>query len=50
MELRIIIENLICKAYIIKEISIFISCYFKSHIRTRINYNPIHDDGVEVPF
>jgi len=39
----------ICEAYIVEEISTFISYYFKPHLRTRINRVPRHDDGNEVP-
>ena len=37
-----------CKAYIVEEISIFISYYFETRLRTRINHVPRHDDGGEV--
>jgi hypothetical protein len=37
------------EAYIVKEISIFISYYFEPHLRTRINCVPRHDDGGDVP-
>ena len=43
------VEASICEAYIVEEISIFISYYFKPHLRTRINRVPWHDDGGEVP-
>ena len=43
------VEASICEAYIIEEISTFISYYFESHLRTRINRVPQHDDGSEVP-
>jgi hypothetical protein len=43
------VEASICEAYIIEEISTFISYYFKPHLRTRINCVPRHDDGGEVP-
>jgi hypothetical protein len=43
------VEALICEAYIVEEILIFISYYFESHLRTRINRVPHHDDGGEVP-
>jgi len=43
------VEALICEAYIVEEISIFISYYFKPQMRTRINHIPMHDDGGEVP-
>jgi len=39
----------ICEAYIVEEISTFISYYFEPHLRTRINSVPRHDDGGEVP-
>jgi hypothetical protein len=35
----------ICEAYIVKDISIFISHYFKLHLRTKINLVPRHNDG-----
>jgi len=43
------VEASICEAYIIEEISIFISYYFEPHLRMRINRVPRHDDGGEVP-
>jgi len=43
------IEILICEAYIVKEISTFISYYFEPHLRVRINYIPRHKDGGDVP-
>jgi hypothetical protein len=39
----------ICEAYIVKEISTFISYYFEPHLRMRINRVPRYDDGGEVP-
>jgi len=42
------IEASICKAYIVEEISTFILYYFESHLRTRINRIPRHDNGGEV--
>jgi hypothetical protein len=39
----------ICEAYIVEEISTFISYYFEPHLRPRINRVPRHDDGGEVP-
>jgi hypothetical protein len=42
------VETSIYKAHIVEEISTFISYYFKSHLRTRINHIPWHDDGGEV--
>ena len=42
------VEASICKAYIVEEISTFISYYFEPHLRTRINRVPRHDDGGEV--
>jgi len=38
-----------CEAFIVKEILIFISYYFKSHLRIRINHIPRHDDYGEMP-
>jgi hypothetical protein len=43
------VEDSICEAYIVKEISTFISYYFEPHLRTRINRISWHDDGGEVP-
>ena len=43
------VEALICMAYIVEEISTFISYYFEPHLRTRISRVPPHDDGSEVP-
>jgi hypothetical protein len=43
------VKALICEAYIVKEISIFILYYFKPHLRIRINHVPRHDGGGEVP-
>jgi hypothetical protein len=42
------VEASICEAYIVEEISIFISYYFEPHFRTRINHVSRHDDGGEV--
>ena len=42
------VEALICEAYIVEEISTFISYYFEPHLRTRINCVPWYDDGGEV--
>jgi hypothetical protein len=42
------VEASICEAYIVEEISTFISYYFESHLRTRMNRVPRHDDGGEV--
>jgi hypothetical protein len=42
------VEASICKAYIVKEILIFISYYFELHLRMRINRISRHDDGGEV--
>ena len=42
------IEVSICEAYIVEEISTFISYYFKPNLRTRISRVPRHDDGGEV--
>ena len=39
-----------CEAYIVKEILIFISDYFKPHLRMRINRVSRHDGGTgEMP-
>jgi hypothetical protein len=43
------VEALIYEAYIVDEISIFISYYFEPQLRTRINCVLRHDDGGEVP-
>jgi len=43
------VEASICEAYIVEEISTFISYYFEPHLRTRINRVSRHDDGGEVP-
>jgi hypothetical protein len=43
------VEASICEAYIVEEISAFISYYFEPHLRTRINRVPRRDDGGEVP-
>ncbi|KAL3568114.1 hypothetical protein D5086_030765 [Populus alba] len=43
------VEASISEAYIVEEISTFISYYFEPHMRTRINRVPRHDDGGEVP-
>jgi len=45
---KVHVEVSICEAYIVEEISTFISYYFKPHLRTRINCVPRHDDGGEV--
>jgi hypothetical protein len=42
------VEASISEAYIVEEISTFISYYFEPHLRTRINRVPRHDDGDEV--
>ena len=42
------VEASICEAYIVEEISTFISYYFEPHLRTRINHVPRHDDSGEV--
>ena len=42
-------EALICEAYIVEEISTFISYYFEPHLRTRIHRVSQHDGGGEVP-
>jgi hypothetical protein len=43
------VEASICKAYIVEEISTFISYYFEPHLRTTINRIPKHDNSGEVP-
>jgi len=40
---KVHVEASICKAYIVEEISTFISYYFEPHLRTRINRVPRHD-------
>jgi len=42
------VEASICEAYIVEEISTFISYYFDPHLKTRINRVPRHDDDGEV--
>ena len=42
------VEASICEAYIVEEISTFISYYFKPQLRTRINHVSRYDDGGEV--
>ena len=42
------VEASICEAYIVEEISTFISYYFESYLRTRINRVTRHDDGGKV--
>jgi len=44
----VLVEASIYEAYIVEEISTFISFYFESHLRTRINYVPRHDDSGKV--
>jgi hypothetical protein len=46
---KVNVETSICEAYIVEEISTFISYYFEPHLRMRINRVPRHDDGGEVP-
>jgi len=46
---KVHVEASICEAYIVEEISIFISYYFEPHLRTRINHVLWHDDDGEVP-
>jgi len=46
---KVYVEASIYEAYIVEEISIFISYYFEPHLKTRINRVPRHDDGGEVP-
>jgi len=45
---KVHVEASICKAYIVEEISTFISYYFEPYLRTRINRVPQYDDGGEV--
>jgi hypothetical protein len=47
---KVHVEVSICEAYIVEEISTFISYYFGPHLKTRINHVPCHNDGDEVPF
>jgi hypothetical protein len=42
------VEASIFEAYIVEEISIFISYYFKPHLKMRINRVSRHDDGGEM--
>jgi hypothetical protein len=42
------VEASICEAYIVEEISTFISYYFEPHLRMKINRVPRHDDDDEV--
>jgi hypothetical protein len=42
------VEASIYEAYIVEEISTFISYYFEPHLRTRINHVLRYDDGGEV--
>jgi len=46
---KVHVEASICEAYIVEEISTFISYYFEPHLRTRINRVPRHDGGGEMP-
>jgi hypothetical protein len=43
------VEASIFEAYIVEEISTFISYYFKPHLKMRINRVSRHDDGGEMP-
>ena len=43
------VEASIYEAYIVEEISTFISYYFEPHLRTRINRVSQHDNCGEVP-
>ena len=43
------VEASICEAYIVKEISTFISYYFEPYLRTKINHVSRHNNGGEVP-
>jgi hypothetical protein len=42
------VEASIFEAYIVEEISTFISYYFKPHLKMRINSVSRHDDGGEM--
>jgi hypothetical protein len=42
------VEALICKAYIVEEISTFILYFLKPQFRIKINHVSRHDDGEEV--
>jgi len=46
---KVHVEASICVAYIVEEISTFISYYFEPHLRTRIKRVPQYDDGGELP-
>ena len=46
---KVYVEASIRKAYIDEEILTFIAYYFESHLRTRINCVPRHNDGGEMP-
>ena len=45
---KVHVEVSICEAYIVEKISIFISYYFESQLRLRINHVQRNDDGREV--
>jgi hypothetical protein len=42
-------EASICEAYVVEEMSTFISYYFELHLRSKINCIPRYNDGEEVP-
>jgi len=46
---KVNIEASTCEAFIVEEISTFISYYFEPHLKTRINHIPRRDDIGEVP-
>jgi len=46
---KVYVEASICKAYIDEVILTFISYYFESHLRTRINCVLRYNDGGEMP-
>jgi hypothetical protein len=46
---KVHVQASIYEAYIVEEISTFISYYFEPNLKTRINHVPQHDDGGEVP-
>ncbi|PIN15035.1 hypothetical protein CDL12_12327 [Handroanthus impetiginosus] len=42
------VEGSICEAYIVEEISNFVSLYFDAHLQTRHAQIPKNDDGGKV--
>jgi hypothetical protein len=49
VKIKVHVEVSICEAYIVEEISTFISYNFEPHLRIRINRIPRYDNGGEVP-